>query len=217
MEIDYKEAYEKEHQKNAALAERVAALEDANGDLQFKIDRIKNNPVWKASKPARDVMHAAIRQIDRVRNCGGVKGFFAKVDYKKREKEAMKQFGTDSFPSQEQAKKERETVFAYMPQISILVPLYNTDETMLKEMIDSVLYQTYENWQLCLADGSDAEHAYVEQVCQQYIASEETKGRIVYRRLEQAIQISVISWLPVSISVCSTMMISCIQAFYLNM
>ena len=185
MEIDYKEAYEKEHQKNAALAERVAALEDANGDLQFKIDRIKNNPVWKASKPARDVMHAAIRQIDRVRNCGGVKGFFAKVDYKKREKEAMKQFGTDSFPSQEQAKKERETVFAYMPQISILVPLYNTDETMLKEMIDSVLYQTYENWQLCLADGSDAEHAYVEQVCQQYIASEETKGRIVYRRLER--------------------------------
>ena len=185
MEIDYKEAYEKEHQKNAALAERVAALEDANGDLQFKIDRIKNNPVWKASKPARDVMHAAIRQIDRVRNCGGVKGFFAKVDYKKREKEAMKQFGTDSFPSQEQAKKERETVFAYMPQISILVPLYNTDETMLKEMIDSVLYQTYENWQLCLADGSDAEHAYVEQVCQQYIASEGTKGRIVYRRLER--------------------------------
>ena len=77
MEIDYKEAYEKEHQKNAALAERVAALEDANGDLQFKIDRIKNNPVWKASKPARDVMHAAIRQIDRVRNCGGVKGVFA--------------------------------------------------------------------------------------------------------------------------------------------
>ena len=33
MEIDYKELYEKEHQKNAALAERVAALEDANGDL----------------------------------------------------------------------------------------------------------------------------------------------------------------------------------------
>lgn len=185
MSIDYKEEYEKEHQKNAALAERVAALEDANSDLQFKIDRIKNNPVWKASKPARDVMHAAIRQVDRVRNCGGVRGFFAKVDYKKREKEAMKQFGTESFPSEEQAKKERETVFDYMPQISILVPLYNTDETMLKEMIDSVLYQTYENWQLCLADGSDAAHAYVEQICQQYIAGEGEKGRIAYSRLER--------------------------------
>ena len=185
MEINYKEAYEKEHQKNAALAERVAALEDANSDLQFKIDRIKNNPVWKASKPARDVMHAAIRQVDRLRNCGGVRGFLAKVDYKKREKEAMKQFGTDSFPSEEQAKRERETAFAYMPQISILVPLYNTDETMLKEMIDSVLYQTYENWQLCLADGSDAAHAYVEEICRQYIAREGAKNRIAYQRLEK--------------------------------
>lgn len=185
MEINYKEAYEKEHQKNAALAERVAALEDANSDLQFKIDRIKNNPVWKVSKPARDVMHAAIRQVDRLRNCGGVRGFLAKVDYKKREKEAMKQFGTDSFPSEEQAKRERETAFAYMPQISILVPLYNTDETMLKEMIDSVLYQTYENWQLCLADGSDAAHAYVEEICRQYIAREGAKNRIAYQRLEK--------------------------------
>ena len=66
MEINYKELYEKEHQKNAALAERVAALEDANGDQQFKIDRIKNNPLWKMSKPARDVMHVAIRQVDRL-------------------------------------------------------------------------------------------------------------------------------------------------------
>ncbi len=185
MEIDYKDLYEKEHQKNAALAERVAALEDANGDLQFKIDRIKNNPLWKASKPARDVMHAMIRQVDRVRNCGGVKGFFAKLDYKKREREAMKQFGTASFPSEEQARMERETKFEYMPQISILVPLYNTDETMLKEMIDSVLYQTYENWQLCLADGSDAAHAYVEQVCRKYMEEEGERARIVYRRLER--------------------------------
>lgn len=183
MEIDYKELYEKEHQKNAALAERVAALEDANGDLQFKIDRIKNNPLWKASGPARKAMHAAIRQVDRVRNCGGVRGFFAKLDYKKREKEAMKQFGTASFPSEEQAKRERETQFDYMPKISILVPLYNTDETMLKEMIDSVLYQTYENWQLCLADGSDAAHAYVEEVCRKYMEAEGERTRIVYRRL----------------------------------
>lgn len=185
MEIDYRDLYEKEHQKNAALAERVAALEDANGDLQFKIDRIKNNPLWKASGPARNVMHAMIRQMDRVRNCGGVKGFFAKIDYKKREKEAMKQFGTASFPSKEQARMERETKFDYMPRISILVPLYNTDETMLKEMIDSVLYQTYENWQLCLADGSDKAHAYVEQVCRKYMEAEGERARIVYRRLER--------------------------------
>ena len=185
MEIDYRQAYEKEHLKNAALAERVAALEDANSELQFKIDRIKNNPLWKLSKPARDVMHAMKRQFDRVHNLGGVRGFLAKVDYKKRERIAMKQFGTLSFPNEEQARIERETKFDYMPQISILVPLYNTDKTMLKEMIDSVLYQTYENWQLCLADGSDSAHAYVEEVCRDYIASEGERARIKYARLER--------------------------------
>lgn len=185
MEIDYQEAYEKEHQKNAALAERVAALEDANGDLQFKIDRIKNNPLWKLSKPARDVMHATKRQADRLRNLGGIRGVAAKLDYKKREKEAMKQFGTASFPGEEQARLERETRFEYAPLISILVPLYNTDRTMLKEMLDSVLYQTYENWQLCLADGSDQAHGYVEEICRQYMEAEGEKQRIVYARLER--------------------------------
>ena len=183
MEIDYKEAYEKEHQKNAALAERVAALEDANSDLQFKIDRIKNNPVWKASKPARDVMHAAIRQVDRVRNCGGIKGFFAKVDYKKREKEAMKQFGTESFPSAEQAKKERETVFQRMVKISILVPLWNNQREFQIEMLESVMNQTYQNWELCLADGSDDEHSYIGEICKEYAAK--AGGRIVYKKLEK--------------------------------
>ncbi len=175
--IDYKEAYEKEHLKNAALAERVAELEDANGDLQFKIDRIKNNPLWKASRPARDVMHLFQGQVGRLKNCGGPKGVAAKLDYKKREKEAMKQFGTASFPDEARAKAEREAEFAYRPLISILVPLYNTDSTMLKEMIDSVENQTYENWQLCLADGSDANHAAVGLICAEYVQKERQQGK----------------------------------------
>ncbi len=184
-EIDYKEAYEKEHLKNAALAERVAELEDLNGDLQFKIDRIKKNPLWKASKPARDVMHAAQRQMQRLKNCGGLKGVAAKIDYKKREREAMKQFGTASFPDEARAKAERETAFAYRPLISILVPLYNTDSAMLREMIDSVENQTYENWQLCLADGSDADHASVGQICAEYVQRERQQGldRVKYQVL----------------------------------
>ncbi len=184
-EMDYKEAYEKEHLKNAALAERVAELEDQNGDLQFKIDRIKKNPLWKASKPARDVMHIVQGQAQRLKNCGGPKGVAAKLAYKKREREAMKQFGTASFPDEARAKAERETEFQYRPLISILVPLYNTDFAMLREMIDSVENQTYENWQLCLADGSDENHVSVGQICAEYIQKERQQGkdRIKYQVL----------------------------------
>lgn len=37
---------------------------------------------------------------------------------------------------------------------SIAVPLYRTPERYLREMIDSVLAQTYPHWELCLANGS---------------------------------------------------------------
>ena len=56
-DIDLLEQYEKEKAKAAFLADRVAQLEDQVDDLQFKLDRIKNNRIWKASKPARDAYH----------------------------------------------------------------------------------------------------------------------------------------------------------------
>ena len=39
-------------------------------------------------------------------------------------------------------------------RFSIVVPLFNTPEKYLKEMIDSVIAQTYGNWELVLADAS---------------------------------------------------------------
>lgn len=45
------------------------------------------------------------------------------------------------------------------PLFSVLVPLYNTPEKFLKEMIESVIQQTYGKWELCLADGSDEKHS----------------------------------------------------------
>ena len=107
-DMDYKEAYEQEHIKNAELAGRIADLEAGNEELQFKLNRIKNNPLWKISKPLRSLMHWGIRQAGRVANCGGPKGIAAKIAYKKRERAAKAQFGTASFPAPEQAERERE-------------------------------------------------------------------------------------------------------------
>ncbi len=180
--MDFKEAYEKEHLKNAELAGRIADLEAKNEDLQYKLDRIKKNPLWKMSKPARDVMHYLIRQKQRLSNCGGPRGVLQKLNYKKREKMAMRQFGTESFPDEQEAAKQRAEKFERMVKFSILVPLYNTPKNFLVEMIDSVRNQTYENWELCLADGSDGEHAYVGDMCREYA---EKDGRIAYRKLDR--------------------------------
>lgn len=180
----YQEAYEKEHIKTADLAERVAVLEAQNEELNFKLNRIKSNPLWKMTAPLRKWIHFVIRQRDRLKNCGSLKGVLAKIKYKKRERLAMEQFGTKSFPSSERRKQEREAYFKRMVKISILVPLYNTPEPFLREMIESVTSQTYENWELCLADGSDREHEFVGDICKEYQKAD-SHGRIVYEKLSQ--------------------------------
>ncbi|SFC78039.1 glycosyltransferase family 2 protein [Butyrivibrio sp. YAB3001] len=190
-EKDYKTAYEREKLKSADLAERIAELEDKNQELQFKLDRIKNNPIWKASTPARNTMHWVIRQRDRIRNQGSLRGVVAKIKYKQIEKKAMTHYGTESFPSQETRMQQEQAVFEKMPLISILVPLYNTPEKFLRDMIESVLAQTYGNWQLCLADGSDAEHVgLVSSIVKEYQADSRAKKksgdcRIAYKKLER--------------------------------
>nr|MCR4850512.1 glycosyltransferase family 2 protein [Lachnospiraceae bacterium] len=162
-------------------------------DLNFKLNRIKSNPLWKASAPLRKCMHFTIRQVRRIKNCGSLRGIVSKIEYKKNEKEAMKHFGTLSFPDAEQRKREESIEFANPVRISILVPLYNTPDEFLRQMIDSVLDQTYSGWELCLADGSDDDHKYVAATVEEYIRKDaqicREKGinnaRILYQKLTE--------------------------------
>ena len=48
---------------------------------------------------------------------------------------------------------------AYRPQISIIMPVYNTDPAWLREAIESVRGQLYDNWELCIADDASTEPA----------------------------------------------------------
>lgn len=66
------------------------------------------------------------------------------------------------------------------PQISVVVPAYETPELFLKEMIDSVREQSYTQWQLCIADGSVSD--IVENVITSCYAEE---TRIKYQHLTE--------------------------------
>ena len=68
-----------------------------------------------------------------------------------------------------------------LPTISILTPLYNTPEKYLREFLDSFVNQTAPNGQLCLADASDAEHADVKRIAEEYQAKYQ---QIVYKKIE---------------------------------
>ena len=207
-EINYKEAYEREHEKCADLADKIVVLESEKEDLQFKLDRIKKNKFWKATGPARSVIHFAQRQKERLSHCGGPKDILRKIRNKSHQKSLMESYGTGSFPDAEQRKKEEETVFPYMPKISILVPLWNNKREFQIQMLDCVMNQTYQNWELCLADGSDAEHAYIEELCKEYATITE---------VFPTTPMSVTSWPPETISDCSIRMTFCILPYCMPM
>ena len=89
--------------------------------------------------------------------------------------------------TEEEAKRQRETVFPAEPVFSIAVPLYNTPLPYLEALIASVQAQTYGKWELCLADGSDGAHGDVGRLCLEKAAEDQ---RIRYRKLEENLGIS---------------------------
>ena len=69
-------------------------------------------------------------------------------------------------------------VLSYAPLISVVVPVYNVSSQMLRDCIDSVRKQTYENWELILVDDHSS-WENVRQVLSEY--SDMPKIRVIYR------------------------------------
>ena len=178
----YRDAYERERKKNQFLSGRLADEEHKNRELEKNLADIKGTRLWRLSKPLRSMVHWVHRTKDRLARCGSVKGFLRRLSAKNIEWKARKQHGTDSYPKPEEVKRQQNTRFSKPIIFSILMPLYNTPEKFLRQAIESVIMQTYPGWELCLADGSDAEHAEVEQICKEYMARDR---RIRYRKLKK--------------------------------
>lgn len=178
----YKKAYETEKRKSQVLAGKLADALEEEKRLEEEIQRIKGGTLWKISKPARVVFHFLLRTKDRIARYGGPRGLARKIRSKAVEKRVKHRHGTGGFPNAEQRAMQSETKFPKNIKFSLLVPLYNTPKKFLKDMVESVLDQTYGNWELCLADGSDSEHAYVEQMVLSYAKKD---SRIKYKKLEK--------------------------------
>ncbi|MCR5011445.1 MAG: glycosyltransferase family 2 protein [Lachnospiraceae bacterium] len=174
--------YLSEKQRTEKLKIRIEQERAAAEAAGKRLAEIKSTGIWKLSGPARSFYHFLQRTKDRVARYGSIRGIARKISSKSIEKKARLQHGTASFPDADERKRQEETVFPEGLKISILVPLYNTPQNFLREMIDSVKAQTYGGWELCLADGSDDAHSFVGDICREY--AEEDK-RIIYKKLEK--------------------------------
>lgn len=74
--------------------------------------------------------------------------------------------------TEEELAQQKEIVFDYMPKLSVVIPAYKTPERFLSAMLDSLLAQTYTNWEVCVADGSPKGEG-VERVLKRYAMKDE--------------------------------------------
>lgn len=150
---------------------------------------------WKITKPLRAIVAVLKKSLSHNKYswliAKGIKSLlfdgFSVTWAKTRRK--VNQLHRTSVPlySPEELEQQKKAIFPKDIKFSILVPLYNTPEKYLREMIQSVQAQTYDNWELCLADGSDDEHQYVGKIVCQLARKD---SRIRYRKLEKNMGIS---------------------------
>lgn len=77
--------------------------------------------------------------------------------------------------------KKRVLELQYKPLISLVIPVYNTDAILLKELVFSLREQIYENWEVCFANGSK-ENVRLNEQLEKYSRKE---PRIKYKVLEK--------------------------------
>lgn len=97
--------------------------------------------------------------------------FFASLnqEYAFDDASAYKRWIAKNEPTKAQLEAQSNYKFKNQPKISIIVPTYNTPLDFLKPMIESVRSQTYDNWELCIADGSNREEtlSFLKQIISQ--------------------------------------------------
>ena len=198
-EMTLDELRERMQQAERTSEEQTAQLERLRSDLSLSrsheqdlektLNNVTSSTFWKMSWPlryfvskGRQLAHTFppfvfLGQLRRV----GISGVRAQA---KAKKEYAKLFPgrtmrADRFASAELLVRQAADQPA-APRISIVVPLYNTPQQFLVELLDSVQNQSYRNWELCMVDaGQD------ETVGQTVKARAASDPRIRYRKLDK--------------------------------
>ena len=146
------------------------------------MSNIQDSPLkfLKRNLNIKRITSLASRGVASLKN-DGLEATWRKIDFriKLMTKGDVWKFRSD-IPLKRELKAQKTATFPYMPKISIIVPLYNTPQKFLKEMIDSVYNQSYSNWQLVLADASDKDLPYIKTTVDSY-----NDSRIVYEKLAE--------------------------------
>ncbi len=182
-------AVEEQNRQLERLRSDLSLSRSHEQDLEKTLDGVTQSRFWKMTWPmrylvskGRQLWHtfplfvflATLRRV-------GISGLRAQA---KARKEYARLFPGKAMPADHFATPELLVDQAanqpQAPLISIVVPLYNTPQQFLVELLDSVQNQSYRNWELCMVDaGQD------ETVGQTVLQRAAADPRIRYQKLEK--------------------------------
>ena len=148
-------------------------LELSSNNQQIKIsldDFIRSNSLSIASF-LKKINFSNIQKGIRYLKENGIKNTFGWIKNSNNAEYKYQNWFDRHKVTKEELNRQKTVSFAYSPCISILVPTYNTPSKLLREMIDSVRNQSYVNWQMCIADGSN--QAETKKIIQEYASKDE--------------------------------------------
>jgi len=174
-----------------SLAKALTAERDQYRNMY---EAISNATFWKMTKPMRQFAGFVKRFIKRIPvlrlfykflfslRYFGINGTWRKIKERTKRKKNAREAVAAAILNKAEITRQRNQKFKRDIKISVIVPLYNTPKIFLREMILSVIGQTYANWELCMADGSDSKHKYVKKICTGFGKRDK---RILYKKLAQ--------------------------------
>ena len=144
------EKYELARANNTIQKELKAAKKE--------LDLIKSSRVWETAEKGRRLLYGTLLKKP-LNGSASIHHAVGKVSQGESIR-TQTTGSTDSNNNDESVVNDAETlvqkVFKVKPKISIVMPVFNTDPRWLEAAVASVKAQTYENWDLCIADdGSD--------------------------------------------------------------
>ncbi len=123
----------------------------------------------------------AAKVVGYVRS-SGLRPVIATVRRNARERSAyqewVRRYGTVTHEGRAQMLSGIES-FPEKPLISVVVPVHNVEEKLLRKCLDSVTHQVYPHWELCIADDASTK-PHIRPVLESYAAAD-GRVKIVFR------------------------------------
>jgi GT2 family glycosyltransferase len=153
------------------LEQRIAQLErlldkerEARAELEAHL-QLQQSQLLELSRSLRSILHSRIWRV--LSTVGG-------------RILSIQAFGARRLDALQGAvARRRSGTAASGPLISVLMPVFETPEEWLRRSIDSVLAQTYPNWELCIADDRSTQ-PHVRAVLENYLRTD-PRIRVVFR------------------------------------